>query len=178
MPKRLEKISEETIHKNPWTTYKHDKYIKPNGEEGDYFYFETQASVMIVPVLSDGRIALVLQHRYLLDKQSIEFPAGKAKEGQTNLDAAKSELQEETGFSTDDIVNVGVFAYAPAEVKNYCNVYIAQVSTQGSQMLDDSEDIEVLFRRPDEIEEMIKNNEILNGPTMATWALVRNHFIK
>ncbi|MFA7244965.1 MAG: NUDIX hydrolase [Candidatus Magasanikbacteria bacterium] len=178
MPKHLKKISEETLHENPWCKYKHDTYEKPNGQVGDYFYLESEGSVMIVPVLSDGRIALVLQQRYLFEKQSIEFPAGKAKGNQTILEAAKAELQEETGYTADEMVNVGIFAYAPAQIKNYCNVYIAHVSKQGEQNLDDSEEIDVLYRRPDEIEEMIKNNEIFNGPTMAVWALVRNHFIK
>jgi len=178
MPKHLKKISEETLYKTNWSTYKHDRYIKPNGEEGDYFYSEPMPSVMIVPVLPDGKIVLVLQNRYLFDKQSIEFPAGKAKQGQTIIEAAKAELQEETGYTADEIVNLGVFAYAPAEIKSLCNVYLAQVSTQGNQMLDDTEDMDVLYRRPDEIEEMIKNNEIWNGLTMAVWSLVRHHLIK
>lgn len=178
MPKHLEKISEEILHENPWTKYKHDKYIKPNGEEGDYFYLDTNPGVVIVPVLPDGRIVLTLQHRYLFEKESIEFAAGKVKDNQTILDAARDELQEETGFFADELTNVGRVACALSEVKNYCHVYITYVSKQGNQNLDDSEDIEVLYRRPDEIEEMIKNNEIFSALTMAAWAMVRSQFIK
>jgi len=177
MPKHLEKISEEILHQNPWSIYKHDKYLKPNGKNGDYFYMDIKTSVMIVPVMPDGKIILTLQHRYLMDKQSIEFPAGRVKENQTILDGAKAEMQEETGCLSNDIVKIGEFATAPSSIKNTIHVYLAYVSSQGRQMLDDSEEIEILYRRPDEIDEMISNNEIFNGPTMATWSLVRHHLM-
>ena len=102
MPKHLKKFSEEIIHKNPWWTYKHDKYEKPNGEEGDYYYGETLGNAMIVPVLDDGRLVLTLQQRYLREKQSIEFPCGGLIEGQTFLEVAKRELLEETGYIADE----------------------------------------------------------------------------
>lgn len=177
MPKHLEKISEEILHQNHWSNFKHDKYIQPNGQEGNYFYMDIKPSVIVVAIMPDEKIVLTLQHRYLLDKQSIEFPAGRVKDNQTILDGAKAELQEETGCLTDDIVKIGEFATAPSSIKHTIHVYLARVSAQGQQMLDDSEEIEILYRRPDEIDEMIKNNEIFNGPTMAAWSLIRHRLM-
>ncbi|MFA7314466.1 MAG: NUDIX hydrolase [Candidatus Magasanikbacteria bacterium] len=178
MPKHLEKISEEILNKNPWSTYKHDRYIKPNGKEGDYFYMEILGgSAMVVAVMPNDSIVLTLQHRYLADKQSIEFPAGRRKAGQTSLDVAKIELLEETGCIADEIIKIGVFESSPSSIKDEIHVYLAHVFEQRDQKLDDSEEIDILYRRPDEIDEMIKNNEIFNGPTMAAWSLVRHHLL-
>ncbi|OIO18654.1 MAG: hypothetical protein COY69_01920 [Candidatus Magasanikbacteria bacterium CG_4_10_14_0_8_um_filter_32_14] len=178
MPKHLRKISEETLHENPWWKYKHDTYEKPNGQVGDYFYGETPGgAAMIVPVLPDGKLVLTLQHRYLEDKQSIEFPAGGLKFGQLPIDAAKGELIEETGFVATDIVKVGVFSSLNGLFRDECHIFIAHVIVQGEQHLDDTEEIDILYRKPEDLEEMIRNNEIWDGMTMATWSLVRHHLM-
>jgi ADP-ribose pyrophosphatase len=177
MTKRLTKISEKTIHKNPWYSYKHDEYEKPNGQKGDYFYSETNGSVFIVPVLSDGRIVLTLQSRYLSDKQSIEFPGGGIDKDESPLDAAKKELLQETGCVTSEMIKMGVFEPANGMVKDTVHVFLAKVSGQQAQKLDDTEDIEILYRNPEDIDRMVKNNEIFCGSTMAVWAMVRNYFL-
>ncbi|MBT4120726.1 MAG: NUDIX hydrolase [Candidatus Magasanikbacteria bacterium] len=177
MPKHLKKISEETIHKNPWWIYKHDKYEKPNGEEGDYYYGETPGNAMVVPVLDDGRIVLVLQQRYLREKQSIEFPCGGIFEGQGVLDAAKRELLEETGYVADEYIKIGEFEGLNGLVKDMCHVFLAYVTEQEAQQLDDTEEIEVMYRRPDEIDTMIRKNEIWDGQTLAAWAMVHHNFL-
>jgi ADP-ribose pyrophosphatase len=177
MPKRLKKISEKLLHKNPWWEYKHDTYEKPNGEVGDYYYGETGGVVVIVPIMADGRIVLTLQHRYLKDKQSIEFSAGGILKNMTNVEAAKKELLEETGCVAKEFIKVGVFEPANGFIKDTTHVFLAHVTEQGEQQPDDTEEIELLYRRPKDIEEMIKKNEIWDGQTMATWALVRHNFI-
>lgn len=179
MPKRLKKLTEEVLHKNPWTTYKHDTYEKPDGTEGDYYYIESHGMVKIVPVLADGRIVLILQHRYLQDKQSIEFPAGGILSDESPADTAKRELQEETGYTLGELSKVGNFEPSNGKSKNEAHVYIGYIQNeQGEQVLDTTEDIEVLYRRPDEIEDMIRRGDIWDGPTLAAWAMVRHKFLE
>ena len=177
MPKHLKKISEEVIHENPWTVYKHDVYEKPDGEHGDYYYLETPGASFIVPILSDGKILLTLQHRYLAEKQSIEFPGGGIAKGSTPLDAAKIELREETGAEAEDWTKVGEFEPAIGFVKDTMHVFIAHVTSQGNPHPDDTEEIDILYRRPDEIEDMVRRGDIFDGPTLAIWAVVRHRFL-
>ncbi len=178
MPKHLKKISEETLHENSWWTYKHDVFEKPDGTQGDYFYGETNGTVMVVPVnKKDNQIVLTLQHRYLTDKQSIEFPAGGIKKEQQTLEAAKAELYEETGWVADEWIKVGEYNSMNGIVKDVAHVFIAYVTEQHDQQLDDTEDIEVMYRRPDEVDDMIRKNEIWDGQTMAAWALVHHYFL-
>lgn len=178
MPKHLKKISEEIIDSNPWWVYKHDKYEQADGNKGDYYYGETPGNSIVVPVLPDGRIVLTLQHRYLGDKQSIEFPAGGIVDGSSAIDTAKAELKEETGYVSREIVKIGEFEGLIGLFKDRCNVFLAYLDpNQGEQKLDETEDIEVIYRRPDEIDEMIRKNEIWDGQTLAVWAMVHHEFL-
>ena len=178
MSKHLKKISEEVLHTNPWWTYKHEQYEKPSGETGDYYFAETNGVAMIVPMLPDGRIILTLQYRYLFDKQSIEFPAGGIKPDSDPLQTAKEELKEETGWVAEQFTKIATFEPATGYVKDKTHVYLAVAIEQGEQQLDDTEDIEVIYRRPDEIDEMVSRGDIWDGQTLAVWAIARNIFFK
>lgn len=178
--KHLKKISEEVLHKNPWWVYKHDTYEKPNGEIGDYFYGENEDSdggVLVVPVLPDNRLLLILQQRYLQEKQSIEFPRGTISSNEIPKEAASRELLEETGYQIDELIKVGEFQGNNSRLKNVTHVFLAYVSEGAGQKLDDSEEIEILYRRPDEVGDMVVKNEIWDGQTLAAWAMVHHHFL-
>ena len=49
---------------------------------------------------------------------------------------------------------------------------VRQIETKGL-VGDETEFIEILLRRPDEMEQLIRNNEIWDGQTLATWAVAR-----
>ncbi len=179
MPKHLKKLSEESLHKNPWWEYKHDTYELPNGETGDYYYAQFSGMCITVPVLEDGRIVLCLQHRYLAGKQSIEFPGGGIIADMDLTENARRELYEETGCIADHMLKVGVFEPANGYAKDTTHVFIAQVAEMRAlPEADAAEEFEVLIRRPDEIDRMVRNNEIWDGETLAVWAMVRHHFFK
>lgn len=177
MSHKIKKISEEIIHKNPWHEYKHDTFEFPDGKPGNYYYLETPGGVMIVPVLPDGRIVLTRQSRYLADRHSIEFPGGGIKNGMTLTQAANLELKEETGYEAEELILVGEFEPSKGLIKDRMHIFIAQVGEQGNAKPDATEDIEIIARYPDEVEVMIRHNDIWDGETMAAWSLVRHQFI-
>lgn len=176
MPKRLKQLSTEVIAENPYWKYKHDTYTLPNGAIGDYYYADGSASVLAVPILPDGRIVMTVQYRYLFEKQSIEFPSGGVHAGEAVIDAVRRELLEETGYAADHFFSLGTVAEANGLLKISEHVFLAQVETQHGQRLSPEEEIEVVTRRPDEIDEMIRRNDIWCARTMAAWGLARNYF--
>lgn len=174
MFKKFQKISEEVVATNPWWTYKHDKY-KCDEKEYDYFYGELAGNAIVVPILDDGRIALIRQYRYLQDRSGIEFPMGGVMAGESPLQAAMRELREETGLESTNFSKVAEFEPSLGILKDRSSVFIAnEISSQFENSLDAVEDIELVLRRPDEINEMIKRGEIWSGQTLATWTLVRD----
>lgn len=177
MQKKYQKISEETIHANPWWIYKHDSY-KCDEKDFHYYYGELKGNAIVVPVLDDGRIAMIRQYRYLQERSGIEFPMGGIMEGETPQQAAVRELREETGLESTNFSKVGEFEPLLGIVKDRSSVFIAnEISNQIESELDAEEDIELVLRRPDEINEMIKRGEIWSGQALATWTLVRDLLI-
>lgn len=162
------------IQENPWWQYWHDAYEKSSGEIGHYYYGKTWGSVVIIPVLPDGRIVMIQQYRYLFDRQSIEFPAGGRKKNEPAEEAARRELLEETGFPADEMIKISSFQPLNGFIDDDCHVFIARVSEDGVQHLEETEEIEVIERRPDEIDAMIQNQDIWDGTTLAAWAMTHS----
>jgi 8-oxo-dGTP pyrophosphatase MutT (NUDIX family) len=177
MFKKFKKLSEEIIHQNPWWVYKRDTFEKADGGEGEYFYGETPGNAMVIPMMEDGRVVLVVQYRYINQKLSTEFPCGGRQGEEIFLDTAKRELLEETGCQVDDFVQIGCFQGLNGLVNDECHVFIAYVTGQGETQNGEDEETEVIYRRPDEIEEMIRRNDIWDGQTLAAWALAKHHFL-
>ena len=175
----VKKVSSEIIHKSPWWEYKCDKIIRPNGDDGEYCYIETRGNSIVIPVLDDGRLVLVRQYRYLSDKFSIEFPGGGIGAGETPVQGAKRELLEESGYSTDSLVMIGAFEPSNGVIKDMSHIFIAsELEKVEEPKSDEFEQTEVMVRRIDEFEDMIKRGEIWDGQVLAAWALAKDLILK
>jgi ADP-ribose pyrophosphatase len=170
---KWKKLDTVTKFTNKWWSYKVDKYLFPNGKEGEYHYAFTYGSVFIVPVTDEGRIIMVRQYRYLNDRFSIEFPGGGVKKENGHDDEARKELIEETGRD-GELVFAGMFNPYNGVSNEICKVYIARNLKPSTEFIkDDSEEFEIGEYTYEEIETMVNNNEIYDGMTLASWSLVR-----
>ena len=59
--------------------------------------------VVIIPVTKEGDLLLIRQFRPVLNNYVIEFPAGLNDKGETLIDAARRELIEETGYTSEGL---------------------------------------------------------------------------
>ncbi len=180
MVKKWKKIEEKVLDKNPYWQYKKDIFeIEGNGED-EYFYGEINDGALVVPVLDDGRLVLVRQHRYLRDRNSLEFPKGRLLDNETPQMGAARELQEETGLISSNFLKVGAFDSLNSNFKETMHIFVADELNQisGGQNLELMEQgMEIVIRRVDEFEEMIRRGEIWDGHTLAAWALAREHVL-
>ena len=112
----------------------------PDGYELDWYYVDCPASVMVVPVTAEGSLVLVRQYRHNLRSYSLELPAGMIGEGEPPEQAARRELEEETGYalgSQAELRNLGSYYSLPSETNKYTHVYLAQpVVPSGTPALD------------------------------------------
>ncbi|EKD78310.1 MAG: ADP-ribose pyrophosphatase [uncultured bacterium] len=170
----LKKSSEDIIHRNSFWTYKHDVFQYPDGRTGDYYYGEDRGMAIVVPILPDGRLVLGKQHRYLVDQMSIEFPGGGIRSEETPDQAARRELFEEVGYTATYLEQIGKFQQYIGVFKAPAYVYVAKVTTPDKQILDDTEDITVITATPQEFSQMIQRGEVIDGGTLAAWAMAFN----
>lgn len=176
MLKRWQQLSTKILFKNPWWTYKLDRFQIPDGVTGEYHYVYTRGSSMVVPVTSQGQIVLVNQYRYLCDRESLEFPCGSINEGDNYAQTAVFELQEETGYGPGaPLEELGQFNPYNGVTSEICTVYLARniIPFKGETKKDETEEFEVVLLNSEELEEKIDANEIWDGMTLAAWMLAR-----
>ena len=185
MLKRWKTLSSKIARKNPWWTYKLDQFEIPEKYDqdqcdqgqyiGEYHYIETYGSCMVVPVSADGRVIMVNQFRYLGNRESLEFPSGGVEQGDSFLHTAHAELQQETAQQAGQMQFIGEFNPCKGLVRETCQVFLAtQLQPVATEVApDQTEEFEVIRCSPDELDEMIKNQEIWDGMTLAAWTLVR-----
>jgi len=165
------KISEETLFDNPWWRYKRDQCELPSGRPGEYHYVHTNGSSLVIPVLGDGRLLMVKQFRYLLARESIEFPCGSVKEGSSHDATARQELGEETGCAAGELLAVGEFNPYNGVTDELCRVYVARRLEETGGTPDETEEFELVRLWPAEVDEKVYNGTIWDGMTIAAWAI-------
>lgn len=171
--KRWTTLSRRFVHENPWWRYRLDEFILPNGTKSEYHCVQTNGSSMVVPVDAEGKILLVNQYRYLLDRESLELPCGGVKDGSSYDGTARQELAEETGYAADSLVNAGEFNPFNGVTDEMCRVYIATGLRFVGAKPEETEEFELFRLSPGELDERIASGEIWDGMTMAAWAMAR-----
>lgn len=95
--------------------------------------------VAVLPVDSEGNTYLVRQYRCAFDCEVTEIPAGKLEQGEYHFEAAKRELQEETGFSAEKLVYLGEYWPTVGYCSEKIYLYLATGLTAGETHLDKDE---------------------------------------
>jgi ADP-ribose pyrophosphatase len=128
---------------------------------------------MVIPIVGDGTILMVNQYRYLLGKESMEFPCGSVKEGSTHEETAKVELREETGHEAKSLFLAGEFNPYNGVTDEMCSVYVARDLQYVGGTPDETEEFEILRVMPDEIETRIRSGIIWDGMSIAAWSIAK-----
>ena len=150
-----------------------DLFELPSGTRGEYHYVHTNGSSMVIPVLSDGRLLLVNQYRYLAGKESLEFPCGSVKDGSTHDRTAWEELAEETGYSAGTLLLAGEFNPYNGVTDEMCRVYIARDLSFVGESPDETEEFELVTLEQPDLEARIRSGEVWDGMSIAAWAIAR-----
>ena len=95
----------EHIVQDEWIDFRKESFILPDGKEFTPFYnYSRRNFVVIIARTKDDKYITVRQFRHGLKKVTTEFCAGgiEGDEKDSALLAAKRELQEETGYVSND----------------------------------------------------------------------------
>lgn len=163
-------IKKRVIHKDPRISLYEDDVIKPTGEPGTYLYTESPPFVLIVGV-DDDHFILSRQYRYPLHQVIVELPGGGIEPGETPLQAAKREFQEETGFTAEHWTKLGNFLNP-----NVATVFLAEALTQSGHNKMNEDGIQDYIRLTSaELDEVIARDELVDSKTLAALLLFEHH---
>lgn len=132
---------------------------------------EHPGSVAIVAVDRERQLWLVRQLREPARRELVELPAGKREEGEEPLAAAQRELREECGLTGGTWTDLGAFWTTPGFCREHMVVFLAEDVEPGETALDDDEDVEVVRRPLDELDELVR--ELEDAKTLAGLLLFR-----
>jgi ADP-ribose pyrophosphatase len=121
---------------------------------------------------------MVTQHRFPVDKILLELPAGKLSIGEDPFVCAIRELEEETGYKSDNVKELGSIYTTPGYSTEKLWIYLAKDLKPGNHNREEGESgMEVFELSLKEVEEKIYNGEIVDGKTICGIYLARNYII-
>jgi 8-oxo-dGTP pyrophosphatase MutT (NUDIX family) len=139
------RLRRRLVYDNPWIRVHEDEVLRPDGKPGIYgtVHFKNLA-VAVVPLDAQGRVILVGQHRYPLDRYIWEVPEGGCLQGREQpLEAAVRELREETGFAAARWDALGTLELSNACSDEIGHLFLARDLVPGPQDPDGDEKLEV-----------------------------------
>jgi 8-oxo-dGTP pyrophosphatase MutT (NUDIX family) len=154
-------------YENPWITIWHDEVIRPDGEPGIYGVVHFANLAVGVLALDDaGRVLLVGQHRYALDRYSWEIPEGGVPAGESAEDGARRELREETGIEATDWIEISRSHLSNSVSDEEAVLYLATGLTHGVATPDGTESLAVRWVPFDEVLAMTMDGRITDAMTI------------
>lgn len=159
----------------------HEKTLDAPGQTINHPFYVLRAPewINVIALMPDNRIVLVEQYRVGVDEVTLELPGGMVDEGETPLEAAKRELLEETGYSSDNWEMIGKTSSNPAILSNFTHLYIASgCQKTAPQHTDGSEDIAVRVIPMDDFLHLVSKGTVHHAIVLAAVAqyLLRERF--
>jgi len=135
---------------------------------------EHPGGAVVVPVTKEGKIVMVTQHRFPVDKILLELPAGKLGKGEDPFVCAVRELEEETGYKSDNVKELGSIYTTPGYSTEKLWIYLAKDLKPGNHNREEGEfGMEVFEFSQKEVEEKILSGDIVDGKTICGIFLAR-----
>lgn len=176
-----EKITNiRTIHEGKVTTYQLADVTLPDGRSAEREIVRHDDAAAVIAFTEDQKIVLVRQYRVSIGKTTLELPAGLRDEDDNDgIVTAKRELEEETGYTSDNMRYVTSFYSTPGYTNEFLEIYEAEDLKKVENPLaqDEDEFIEVVELDFDEAMEAYIQGELCDSKTVFAlfyWKMKRN----
>ena len=172
---KLERVSREHVYKGAIIDLYKDTIKNPDGTIEYYDFIKHKGASAVIPVMDDGRIIMVKQYRNALDRFTVEIPAGgRNTENEDFKECAARELEEETGYKSDDLELLITVRTTIAFCNEAIDIYVARNLVPSKQNLDPGEYINVEIYTIEELVNLVFEGKIQDAKTVAA-IMAYNH---
>ncbi len=167
-----ERLARSVIHESPWVNLYLDKVRFPNGRVIDDFHILDfpYAAVTMIAENEKGEVLFSLISRYATGTTEWELPAGALEAGESELEAARREVLEETGYTSDQ--HELLYTYYPMNGNANMRFHIVHCRAgKRVQDFDRDEVSDVRWFTKDEIRQMLSDRVVTDGFTLTALLL-------
>jgi len=148
-----------------------------DGEDKIYIRAIRRNYSTIVPFISKNELLVIRSYRHLVDSIQVEAPSGYIEDAESPDQAAKRELEEETGYEAKKIVSLGCYTLDYTMFEQKGNVFAAydlvdNNTAEGKskkQSLGKMEKIETDIVTIDGIKQLLSEGKILNAASIVAF---------
>ena len=162
--------SHRVVYRGPVFYVTSDRVREPGGITVRRDMVRHPGSVVIMAVdesAREPRILLARQYRYAAGGPIWELPAGRIDEGESELAAAKRELEEETGYSASRWQRALFFYVSPGFLDETMAVYLARALRRGRARPEEDEFIQKRFFPLSAALRMVTSGKLRDAKTIA-----------
>ena len=160
-------LKSETIYEGKVFGVRADEVEEPNGVKATRVVITHPGSVVVLPVLKDGRILMIEQYRHATRQYLWELVAGRIDEGESVKQAAARELKEETGYTAKRFTEFLAMWPTPGFLEERMHLLLAEGLTEGEATPEEDEKIISHGYTVKELKQMMKNGKLKDGKSLA-----------
>jgi ADP-ribose pyrophosphatase len=166
----IKRLTTQTVWQNPWYSLRRDTIRLPDGTDGEYTIVERTGAVFVVPLCTDGRVALIKHYRYTVQQWLWEVPAGTVEPDATLTHTAHRELMEEVGGQAHTLTRIGDFFTMPGISDERSVVFLARGVQLGEPDREATEVMQTHLFPVGQVFAMLQQGVIRDGPSaLALW---------
>jgi len=159
-------LSSSLIHQARIFSIRNCEVELPNGQVVTRTMLAHPGAAVIIPQLPDGRLLLIRQYRFAVEREIFEFPAGTLNPGEAPRECAEREIVEETGYAASSWHPLGELLPAPGFADELQHGFFASDLRTASAPKDEDEFIEVIPLAVGEIERLIASGKLVDAKSI------------
>jgi ADP-ribose pyrophosphatase len=165
--KKAKILNSEVIFEGKSFGVRRDELIEPTGVRTMREVVTHPGSVVVLPVLPDGKIVLVRQYRHATGQYLWELVAGRMEKGENPKKGAARELAEETGYRAKGFTEFLDVFPTPGFLQERMYLLLAEGLTAGEASPEDDEKLMVASYTRKQLEEMIRTRKMRDAKSIA-----------
>lgn len=169
------KLTSKLLFEHPRMKLYEDEVELPSGNHTSYLHFGAMhESGMVLAVNDEGKYLVQKEYSYPPDEILYQLPGGAVEPGEDPMVGAAREFAEESGLA-GDLAPLGWFYNNPRRSSQRMHVFLATNLRSVDRNPDPEEIFEDFWFTEEEVEALIRNNDIRNYTFLAGWSLYKAH---